>query len=179
MTDSNGPPFLQFLEIGVAKGGFETDDILAALLPLMKQVVAAHEAGLVAPLDGLRDVRVTDAGHLMFAPAKVNSPKKVTAKVETLQVPVSEAVEVIGESRRTADIDEGSLTVFDLGVGAVARHLGLAVPSGALAFGVLLLQARVVTRNRGMRRLGEPGETLASLLTEGSEVRDGDRTTDL
>ena len=42
MSEQNQPAFLQFLEAGVAKGGFETDDVLAALLPLMKQVLSAH-----------------------------------------------------------------------------------------------------------------------------------------
>ncbi len=119
MSELNESPFLKFLEAGVAKGGFETDDVLAAVLPLMKQVVAAHEAGLVAPLDGICDLIITDAGRLMFTPDKVNSPEKNTAKVEALQVQASQAVEVVGESRRTADIDQGSLTVSDLAVGAV------------------------------------------------------------
>jgi hypothetical protein len=52
-------PFLKFLEAGLARDGFETDDVLAALLPLMKQVSAAHEAGLVAPLDGIQDLIVS------------------------------------------------------------------------------------------------------------------------
>jgi len=34
-------PFLKFLDAGVSKGGFETDDVLSALLPLMKQVGVA------------------------------------------------------------------------------------------------------------------------------------------
>src|SRR5438128_342875 len=101
MNELKQPPFLKFLEAGVAKGGFETDDVLAALLPLMKQVLAAHEAGLVAPLDGIQDLVVTEAGLLMFGRAKVNSPEKNTGKVEALQSPVSSAVEVIAESRRT------------------------------------------------------------------------------
>src|SRR6266478_3339200 len=112
------PPFLKFLETGVTKGGFETDDVLTALLPLMKQVLAAHEAGLVAPLNGIQDLVVAEQGHLMFVPAKVSSPEKNAAKVEALQSPVSHAVEVVAESRRTADIDESSLTVSDLGVGS-------------------------------------------------------------
>ena len=48
MSDQNQVPFIKFLEAGVAKGGFETDDALSALLPLMKQVLAAHTAGMVA-----------------------------------------------------------------------------------------------------------------------------------
>src|SRR6266481_8190951 len=111
------PPFLKFLEIGVTKGGSETDDVLAALLPLMKQVLAAHEAGLVVPLNGIQDLIIAEQGQLIFVPAKVSSPEKNAAKVEALQSPVSRAVEVVAESRRTADIDQSSLTVSDLGVG--------------------------------------------------------------
>jgi predicted DNA-binding WGR domain protein len=110
-------PFLKFLEAGVARGGFETDDVLAALLPLMKQVLGAHEAGLVAPLQGVQDLFVTEQGQLMFVPAKVSSPEKNPAKIEALQSPASDAVEVVLESRRTADIDDASLTISDLGVG--------------------------------------------------------------
>jgi predicted DNA-binding WGR domain protein len=110
-------PFLKFLEVAESKGGFETDDVLAALLPLMKQVLATHEAGLVAPLDGVRDLLVAEQGHLMFAPAKVSSPEKNTAKAEKIQSPRSQGVDVVAETRRTANIDEGYLAVSDLGVG--------------------------------------------------------------
>ena len=118
MNEPNQPAFLKFLEAGVTKSGFETDDALAALLPLMKQVLSAHETGLVAPLDGLANLILTEEGQLRFLPDKVNSRKKNTGKIEALQAPVSHAVEVVGELRRVADIDQASLTVSDLGVGA-------------------------------------------------------------
>ncbi len=116
-------PFLKFLETGVSKGGFETDDVLTVLLPLMKQVLAAHQAGLVAPLDGIKNLSLTEQGHLMFAPTQVSSPEKNNSKVEALQSPVSRAMEVVAESRRTTDIDESSLTISDLGVGADAGQI--------------------------------------------------------
>ncbi|MGN6553594.1 MAG: DUF4011 domain-containing protein, partial [Verrucomicrobiota bacterium] len=112
------PPFLKFLEAGVAKGGFETDDVLAAILPLMKQVLAAHAAGLVASLDGIHDLTLTETGQLLFDPAKVNSPERNSSKVEALQMSVSSAVDVVGESRRVADVDQSTLTVSDLSVGS-------------------------------------------------------------
>jgi hypothetical protein len=118
VNESAESPFLKLLKAGVEKGGFETDDVLAALLPLMKQVRAAHGAGLVAPLDGIKHLILAEQGHLMFAPAQVSSPEKNASKVEALQSPVSHAVEVVAESRRTTDIDESSLTISDLGVGA-------------------------------------------------------------
>ena len=123
MSEQNQPGFLKFLEAGVARGGFETDDALAALLPLMQQVRSAHEAGLVAPLMGLADLLVTEDGTLRFPPDKVNSPEKNTSKIEALQTPASQAVEVVAESRRLADIDQASLTRSDLGVGEAGREL--------------------------------------------------------
>lgn len=123
MSNPSEVPFLKFFEAAQAKGGFETDDVLSALLPLMKQVLAAHAAGLVAPLDGIQDLVPAEQGHLMFAPAAVSSPEKNTAKIEALQSPVSQAVEVVAESRRTADIDAGSLSVSDLGVGSSASGI--------------------------------------------------------
>jgi predicted DNA-binding WGR domain protein len=117
MSELSQPVFLKFLEDGVTKGGFETDDVLAALLPLMKQVQAAHAGGLVAPLNGLADLSVAEAGQLRFAPDKVHPPEKNPGKVEALQAPASRAVEVVAESRRVADIDQSSLSVSDLGIG--------------------------------------------------------------
>ena len=48
MNGSTEPPFLTFLRAGLERGSFETDDALAALLPLMRQTLAAHERGTVA-----------------------------------------------------------------------------------------------------------------------------------
>ena len=117
MSELSQPLFLKFLEDGVTKGGFETDDVLAALLPLMKQVQAAHAGGFVAPLNGLADLSVAESGQLRFAPDKVHPPEKNPNKVEALQASASRAVEVVAESRRVADIDQSSLSVSDLGVG--------------------------------------------------------------
>jgi predicted DNA-binding WGR domain protein len=111
-------PFLTFLDAGVEKGGFETDDALAALLPLMTQVHATHQAGQVAPLDGIKHLTLAEGGFLTFAADQAIPPNKNTSKVEALQSPVSSAVEVVAESRRMSDIDESSLTISDLKVGA-------------------------------------------------------------
>jgi predicted DNA-binding WGR domain protein len=120
MSEVLPPPFLKFLEAGVEKGGFETDDVLAALLPLMKQVLAAHAGGLVAPLNGVRDLVITEQGHLAFVPEKASPPEKNSLKVKAMQSPASHAVEVVAESRRTTDIGESTLMVSDLAVGTAA-----------------------------------------------------------
>src|SRR4029079_474593 len=92
-------------------------------LPLMKQVRAAHEVGLVAPLNGIQDLNVTETGQLTFVPAKVTPPKKNISKVEALQSSVSHAVEVVARSRRVADVDLASLAVSDLEIGTAGSEI--------------------------------------------------------
>src|SRR5262249_62097846 len=41
-----------------------------------------------------------------------------TSKIEALQSPISSALEVVDESRRVTDLDESSLAISDLKVGA-------------------------------------------------------------
>ncbi len=116
MSEPNPLPFLTLLEKGIEKGGFETDDVLAILLPLMKQVLATHAAGLVAPLRGLLDLGLTENDHLMFPAEKAAAPAKNLGRIEKLQTPASHAVDVVAESQRTADLNHGTLTTSDLGV---------------------------------------------------------------
>jgi hypothetical protein len=116
-------PFLQLLEAGVARGGFETDDVLAVSLPLMKQVFDAHQTNVVAPLDGIHELTVAEEGHLKFASAKVTPRTRNTAKIEALQSPASGALDVAAQSRVSVDIDESSLTVSDLAVGTIDKAI--------------------------------------------------------
>src|SRR5436190_8310485 len=116
MSEEPQGPFLKFLDAGQARGGFETDDTLAAVLPLMKQTLAAHKTGFVAPLEGLQEIILTEQSALAFPAGKEMAAKKNSAKVEAIQVPASHGVEVVGESRRTTDLGESSLTISDLTV---------------------------------------------------------------
>ena len=127
VSEPPSSPFLSLLENGVAKGGFEADDVLAALLPLLKQVLSVHQTDLVAPLNGLNDLITDENGHLAFPMEKASAPRNNAAKIEKLQSPVSQAVEVVGESRRTADIDKGSLAVADLRVGSANEEISKSV----------------------------------------------------
>lgn len=123
MNASGDTPFKQFLDAGVDKGGFETDDILAALVPLLKQVRAAHEAGWVAPLDGTRSLAATPTGQLAFDPSGVNPPVKNTSAVEQLQAKASTALDVVAESRRVADVDQSTLGVSDRRIGVPGSQI--------------------------------------------------------
>ena len=114
MVEITPPCFLKVLKDGIARGGFETDDALCALLPLMKQVLEAHDSGLVAPLEGITDLVVADQGFLRFDIEKAVPPAKCADRLEELQSPSSSAMEVVAESRRTSDIDRATVTNLDL-----------------------------------------------------------------
>src|SRR5687768_1850395 len=118
MPEGTQRTFLEVLAQGIAKGGFETDDVLAAVLPLMKQTLRAHEQGSVAPLDGVREISENNNGALRFPDDKVKAPLSNVAQIEKIQLPFSDAVEVIGRSRHTSDIDQGSFDVSDLNIAA-------------------------------------------------------------
>lgn len=117
MSELAQQSFLGFLEAGIARGGFETDDVLAAVLPLMKQVLAIHEQGLVAPLEGMSDLHLNEANRLSFSPDKVRPPEKNLLKLEELQAPLSGAVEVVTQVRQVVDVDRSDLKLSDQLVG--------------------------------------------------------------
>ena len=105
--------FLEFLRDGVGRGGFETDDVLAAVLPLMEQVRDAHERGCVAPLDGIEDVHVEQT-HLWFEESKLLPPSRHPLRLISLQQPTSKAVDIVGSVRQTTDVDEAATRVENL-----------------------------------------------------------------
>jgi len=110
-------PFLNFLHAGLERGSFETDDALGALLPLLRQVLAAHERGTVAPLQGLAELQLNDGKGFTFDETKTLTPRRNNAKIEEIQQPVSRAVEVVGEERHTMHVAQGALHVASLDIG--------------------------------------------------------------
>jgi len=116
-------PFLTFLRSGLERGGFETDDVLAAVLPLMEQVVGAHEETRVAPLQGIERVFVNAQGQLAIDASRLQSARKNPARVEKIQAPVSRALEVMAESRRTSDLDAGSLIIASLDINGAGEDI--------------------------------------------------------
>jgi hypothetical protein len=114
--------FLDFLARGVADGGFGTDDALAAVVPLMAQVLGAHGRGLVAPLRGLQHLAVHH-GELGFHEAAAHPPLRNPAALHALQEAPSRGVAVVGSARVTADLDATELQVDWLEVGDPAEEL--------------------------------------------------------
>src|SRR5258708_7867612 len=111
------PPFLAFLHGGLEQGAFEADDALGAVLPLMRQALALHEKGLVAPLDGLNGIQKNEQDRLCLAEEKAKLAQRNLARVDTIQQPASVALEILGESRQVLDVDQGALRVTSLDIG--------------------------------------------------------------
>ncbi|HKU38094.1 MAG TPA: AAA domain-containing protein [Polyangiales bacterium] len=115
--------------VGAAETPRGTEDILACVLPLLRQVRAIHEAGRVAPLCGVDDVLVTD-GKLWFENAKAREPKDNRARLRALQRDESSAFSVVGHARHDSDLSsdvhaEHSLDLAQRG-SAIARPVYLA-----------------------------------------------------
>jgi len=109
-------PFLHFLEQGQERGGFETDDVLAAILPLMREVAAIHDAGNVAPLAGLSAISIhEDLALGLRHPAGIPGSSNAI-RVYELQVPASHGVEVIGHTRHESSEDHYITKVTNLDV---------------------------------------------------------------
>ena len=115
--------FLEFLNSGIDRGGFGVDDALAAILPLMRQVLETHEAGKVAPLKGVDALQLTPEGHLAFDPLMVVEPQRNVSRVEAVQASLSSAVDVVGQSRHVSDVDEGSYQITNLDVSDGAAEI--------------------------------------------------------
>ncbi|MEM6668443.1 MAG: DUF4011 domain-containing protein [Pseudomonadota bacterium] len=90
-----------------------TDDVLGALLPLMRQVHQIHEQGRVAPLDGVDALRV-DRGQLWFENARALRPSFKSYEISRLQG--MEGALDIGADLRLTSAD-GQLSIDNLRVG--------------------------------------------------------------
>lgn len=102
----NDIPFLQFLSRS-DEGGFQTDDVLAAVLPLFHQVAAWHEQSLVATLHALASISVEEPGILRCTVAPLASTTN-PSRIEELQRPVASALHVVGHARVTSDDQAGT-----------------------------------------------------------------------
>lgn len=114
--------FLDFFHDRQAAGGFSTEDALAAFLPLARQTIETHQRGEVAPLAGLDALHV-DEGRIWFAFDRALAPRDHLAAVRRVQQPATRAVEILSESRRTTDVDDGQEQFVDLSIGQRGEEL--------------------------------------------------------
>jgi hypothetical protein len=91
-----------------------TDDVLARVLPLFEQTLAVHEAGRVAPLEGVEAVRAV-AGRLFFASDAAKDLRRAEAAIARFRTDDRGALRVVGRYRR--DDRDGELRERDLSIG--------------------------------------------------------------
>jgi predicted DNA-binding WGR domain protein len=98
--------FHEFLHERIEHGGFTTEDALAAFLPLVRQVIEAHEAGLCAPLEGTAALEV-DAGRIRFDESRRCAPRNQWSLVRRVLKPESKGVDVLDQATVVRDVDTG------------------------------------------------------------------------
>ena len=101
--------FLEFLREFRSGDGRGNEELVRAIVPLLRQALATHELGRVAPLNGVDEVRVSD-GQLWFRDLAVVEPTSEARLIRKLQRPESKAVDVGARGETSVDLDSGLRT---------------------------------------------------------------------
>ncbi len=107
--------FHDYLGDRLASSGFTTEDVLASFLPLVREALDAHAVGMVAPLEGLDDLRV-EGVRIWYEEAKRQPIRHSPGELKRIQATDREALEVVVEARRTTDVDEGPNRLVHLNI---------------------------------------------------------------
>lgn len=104
------------VDLARERDGLSTDDVLTSLLPLFRQVVACHERGLVAPLEGIEALEQDEQLLVGFDEARAFRPRRDDRRIAEVQRVTRRAFEVTGRAEATADVTRGDLEVRSLDV---------------------------------------------------------------
>lgn len=108
-------PLLVLQVAALERGGLQSDDVLALVLPLLREVASLHDSGRVAALDGPHAYLVDETGALVLKRPEGAHPRSNLAALERLQGPVSSVLRVVGEARLINETD-AAVQVQDLTV---------------------------------------------------------------
>jgi hypothetical protein len=89
--------FTDWLRRRIADGPLPAEEVVLALVPLIRQTMAVHEHGQVAPLVGLRALQVAD-GQIFFAAADAPAPRRNLPAVDRIERTEAGAVEILDRS---------------------------------------------------------------------------------
>lgn len=122
-------PFNQFIETAFDQGEYSTDDVIAFVLPLFKEVLGFHEDGLTAPFEK-KDALFVNDNVLDIDETYAHPPKKAISAIASLfEKERSKNFDVVGSVRVDVDVDQGTKRVEDLQI-----HLDPATPLKAPAY---------------------------------------------
>ncbi len=94
--------FLAFLREASAEQGRGNDELVRAMVPLMRQVLDHHDEGRVAPLSGVQAVFAAE-GHLWFHDADATAPRIDTKAVRAME-DGGAGVQVVDRTAETLDL---------------------------------------------------------------------------
>ncbi len=107
MEEMSRSQFADFLATAFDKGDYSTDDVIAFVLPLFKEVLSFHEAGQVGPFER-EDALFLTNGILDIDETLAHAPSEALYRVMALFPRVqSHHIEVVGKIRLSADAGDG------------------------------------------------------------------------
>jgi predicted DNA-binding WGR domain protein len=115
-TRTLDPGVVLALEEALEVGGLATDDVLDRLLPLLRAVAAEHDAGRVADLEGLTNLRVAEDATWSLAEGAAGRPRLASAELARVEDRGAGGVAVVGRARLDVDAASGAQRVTDLQV---------------------------------------------------------------
>jgi predicted DNA-binding WGR domain protein/DNA polymerase III delta prime subunit len=169
--------FAEFLCTAFDKGDYSTDDVIAYVLPLFREVLHFHELGLVAPFETEDALFVTE-GKPLFDGTFAHAPVYALSRVKAL----------------FANGPDGQLPAYLPGYGSFEHLLGnhdpqtdifsLGLILASMAMGLDLhdpndLQAFVQARSNPSQRYPRIHPALGRLITEMTELDRASRSQDL
>jgi len=102
-------PLSRFLPTAFDKGEYSTDDCIAFVMPLFREVLSFHEAGLVGPFER-EDALFLTEGLLDIDETRTHAPVQALYRVQALYPRIrSKSFEVVDTMRLQADAGDDSL----------------------------------------------------------------------
>src|SRR5579859_7667266 len=114
--EPNRIPFASFLATAFDKGDYSTDDTIAFVLPLFREVLSFHEAGLVAPFEK-EEALFVSGDVLDIDETLAHSPTAALYRVEALFPRMqSRHFEVVGKWHLKTDTGDGTTETGNLSI---------------------------------------------------------------
>jgi hypothetical protein len=119
-----------FLKARATTGRLASDDLVKIAGPLLREVAEAHEAGQVAPLEGLDELEVeilhpeldSTLGSLWFEQARRQQPR-TSDLFQAIEQRAFAALDIVAESRHVDDVGDGSVEITDLRIGRASDKI--------------------------------------------------------
>ena len=112
--------FYDFLSTRLEQQGFSTEDTLVSFLPLVRDVIAIHAQGRVAPLRGLDQLQV-EGGEIWFEQDACNDIKMKLSTVESHLAELRAPLDIVGQyqedgaAKTSVEVGQAKLSIGELG----------------------------------------------------------------